>query len=101
MVQGPPDEGEECHALSILLMKGRGGVRHEDEGCHPPNEDGRRHRQSQMGRRKSSSFVSEPAAASVAIKVFNKPAPRQHLHRDIERAHFQAAGQLHAVVFFQ
>lgn len=90
MVQGPPDEGEECPALSILLMKGRGSARRDDEGCHPSDEGGRRHVESQMGRRESSSFVSVPAAASVAIKVCNKPAPRRHLRRDTERAHFTA-----------
>lgn len=92
MVQGPCDEGEECPALPIPLMKRRGGVACEDEGCHPFDEGGRRHVELQMGRRGSSSFVSTPAAASVAIKVWNQAAPRQHLRRDIEGARFTDPG---------
>lgn len=56
----------------------------EKSGCHArgwrvSSLRPRRHVESQMGRCESSSFVSTPAAASVAIKVWNQPAPRQHL----------------------
>lgn len=66
----------------------------QDEGCHPCDEGGRRHVESQMGRRESSSFAGAPAAASVAIKVLDEPAPpRQHLSRGIEIGSFHTTRQ--------